>query len=144
MKIGELAVRAGVACSAIRFYERTGLLPTAERAGNGYRVYGEEALERLRQINMGQALGFSLDTMRSVYASAQGLSKDDLIARLDARLGEIEQLQAALHAQSRELLALRETLCSAWSQGLCASATAITAGASEFQRMARSPARRSA
>ena len=42
MKIGELSQRTGMATSAIRFYESSGLLPAAERGANGYRQYGEE------------------------------------------------------------------------------------------------------
>ncbi len=39
MLIGELADIAGVTCQTVRFYERRGLLPDAERGANGYRVY---------------------------------------------------------------------------------------------------------
>ncbi|WP_242447891.1 MerR family DNA-binding transcriptional regulator [Serratia marcescens] len=58
MKIGELAQRAGMAASAIRYYEQLGLLPKPVRGVNGYRVYGDSALERLHQIQIGQNLGF--------------------------------------------------------------------------------------
>ncbi|HEY4079702.1 MAG TPA: MerR family transcriptional regulator [Burkholderiaceae bacterium] len=125
MKIGELALKSGVTSSAIRFYERSGLLPSAERGSNGYRVYGEDALERLRQITLGQSLGFTLDAMRSVYASTGGFSKDELLSRLDTRLDEIDQLQAALRSQSKELRGLRETLKSHWDDGLCAEVKAV-------------------
>ena len=58
MKIGELAQRAGVAASAIRYYEQLGLLPKPVRGVNGYRVYSDSALERLHLIQIGQNLGF--------------------------------------------------------------------------------------
>ena len=61
MKIGELAAATGLATSAIRFYEQSGLLPAAQRAGNGYRSYSVEAVDRLRFIQVAQALGFTLD-----------------------------------------------------------------------------------
>jgi len=41
MLIGELADVAGVTSQAVRFYERKGLLPDAERGSNGYRTYDE-------------------------------------------------------------------------------------------------------
>ncbi|MGL9740067.1 MerR family transcriptional regulator [Serratia sp. (in: enterobacteria)] len=66
MKIGELAERAGVAASAIRYYEQQGLLPKAVRGVNGYRVYSESALERLHLIQIGQNLGFSLQAIQRV------------------------------------------------------------------------------
>ena len=55
MLIGELADIAGVTCQTVRFYERRGLLPDAERGANGYRVYDEAMLARLRFINVAQA-----------------------------------------------------------------------------------------
>ncbi len=126
MKIGELALKSGVTSSAIRFYERSGLLPCAERGSNGYRVYGEDALERLRQITLGQSLGFTLDAMRSVYASTDGFSKHELMGKLNTRLDEIDQLQAALRSQSEELRLLRDTLKSHWDEGLCAEVKTIS------------------
>lgn len=59
MKIGELADKTGMASSAIRYYEQSGLLPKAERGANGYRDYSEAAVEHLRRIQMAQkAWGF--------------------------------------------------------------------------------------
>ena len=46
MRIGELAAEAGIATKTLRFYEERGLLPQPERAANGYRDYGPEALSR--------------------------------------------------------------------------------------------------
>ena len=65
MKIGELAAATGLAPSAIRFYEQSGLLPEAQRAPNGYRSYSPDAVDRLRYIQLAQALGFTLDTLRA-------------------------------------------------------------------------------
>ena len=50
MRTGELAKRAGVGTSAVRFYEARGLLPKATRLANGYRDYGEQDLHLLRFI----------------------------------------------------------------------------------------------
>ncbi|HMJ80519.1 MAG TPA: MerR family transcriptional regulator [Candidatus Dormibacteraeota bacterium] len=50
MRIAELARRTGVAPSAIRFYEAAGALPAANRAGNGYREYGEADVAHLRLV----------------------------------------------------------------------------------------------
>lgn len=86
MKIGELAERSGLAASAIRYYEQQGLLPKASRSANGYRVYSETSLERLHLIQIGQNLGFALDTIRGVL-SLEGMAyQDSLMQKLDARL----------------------------------------------------------
>ena len=57
--IGELAKRAAVAPSAIRYYESIGLLPEPRRA-SGQRRYGEDTLRRLEFIAAAQEAGFTL------------------------------------------------------------------------------------
>jgi len=64
--IGELADAAGVTSQAVRFYERKGLLPNAERGANGYRVYDESTLTRLRFVNVAQAAGLTLSEIGSI------------------------------------------------------------------------------
>jgi len=131
MKIGELAAATGVAASAIRFYEQSGLLPAAQRGGNGYRSYSNDAIERLRLIQIAQSLGFPLDTLRAVFASAEGFRKDELMRNLDARLIEIDQLMSTLRAQRRELRELRETLHRSWAAGDCVNAARLAKGISK-------------
>ena len=65
LTIGEVARRAGVATSAIRYYERVGLLPRAERV-SGQRRYGEETLGRLAFISVAQNAGFTLREVREL------------------------------------------------------------------------------
>lgn len=50
MKIGELAKRTGCRVVTIRYYEKEGLLPAPERSDGNYRIYGQDALERLEFI----------------------------------------------------------------------------------------------
>ena len=57
--IGELAKRAGLATSAIRYYESIGLLPEPYRV-SGQRRYGDETLQRLEFIAAAQRAGFTL------------------------------------------------------------------------------------
>jgi MerR family redox-sensitive transcriptional activator SoxR len=59
MKIGELAARAAVAPSAIRYYEKVGLLAPAERIG-GQRRYASAALDRLLLIRFAGEMDFTL------------------------------------------------------------------------------------
>ena len=66
MLIGEVADAVGMTTQAIRFYERKGLLPDAERGANGYRVYDEALLTRLRFITVAQAAGLTLAEIRSI------------------------------------------------------------------------------
>jgi len=57
--IGELAQRAGLATSAIRYYESIGLLPEPYRV-SGQRRYGDDTLARLEFIAAAQRAGFTL------------------------------------------------------------------------------------
>ena len=66
MKIGEAAAASGCHQETIRYYERIGLLPVPTRKTNGYRVYSEEMVDRLRFIARGREFGFSLDEIRSL------------------------------------------------------------------------------
>lgn len=68
MSIGEAAKRSGVSISAIRFYERKGLMPEPERE-SGRRRYGEDALERLAAIGAAKRAGFTLGEIRTLLDS---------------------------------------------------------------------------
>src|SRR5690242_15757651 len=59
LTIGEVARRAGVATSSIRYYERIGLLPEPERE-HGQRRYDADVLGRLGFIGVAQSAGFQL------------------------------------------------------------------------------------
>jgi MerR family redox-sensitive transcriptional activator SoxR len=63
MKIGELARRAGVNASAIRYYEQVGLLPAPFRR-SGQRLYSAGAVDRVLLIRFAGTMGFSLSEIR--------------------------------------------------------------------------------
>lgn len=63
MKIGNLARQAGVNASAIRYYEKIGLLPAPSRL-NGQRRYSSESLDRVLLIRFAGEMGFSLNDIR--------------------------------------------------------------------------------
>ncbi|MBV9311621.1 MAG: MerR family transcriptional regulator [Solirubrobacterales bacterium] len=65
MAIGEVAERAGMSTSRIRYYEARGLLLEPERVA-GQRRYGEEVLRRLAIIDAAQRVGFTLGEIRDL------------------------------------------------------------------------------
>lgn len=65
LRIGKVAQRAGIATSAIRYYEREGLIPRADRIANA-RVYGPEILDRLRLIELAKNAGFTIAETRQL------------------------------------------------------------------------------
>jgi MerR family redox-sensitive transcriptional activator SoxR len=95
LTIGEVARRAGVATSTVRFYERRGLL-TADARQSGQRRYRPETLRRLVFIGMLQDAGLSLDDISGVLDAAS-VSDWKAIARqrLAALDAEIARLQLA-------------------------------------------------
>src|SRR5215210_1360747 len=97
MSIGEVAQRAGVRPSTLRYYESIGLLPTPERK-NGRRRYDDEVfrkvLDRLAVVRVAQQAGF---TISEIWMLLDGFSEDTppserwrVLAR--AKLPEVEAL----------------------------------------------------
>jgi len=72
LKVGELARSAGVTAKAIRFYERKRILPPAQRAPNGYRLYNEDAVDMLRFIRQASSLGLTLAEIKDIITIRQG------------------------------------------------------------------------
>ncbi len=104
LTIGEVARRAGIATSAVRYYERRGLVaPDARRSGQ--RRYRTETLRRLVFIGMLQDAGLSLDDIAGILA-APDVETWKAIARtrLAALDEEIEQRQQARAYLSGALL----------------------------------------
>jgi MerR family redox-sensitive transcriptional activator SoxR len=91
--IGEVAGEAGVSVSAIRFYERNGLLPKAERVG-GKRRFEPDTVRRLGVIDIAKQAGFSLEEIRSLLDSIdQGAPAHQELQALAARkLPEMDAL----------------------------------------------------
>jgi MerR family redox-sensitive transcriptional activator SoxR len=91
--IGEVAREAGVSVSAIRFYEREGLLPEAERMG-GKRRFGPDAVKRLQVIDVAKQAGFSLEEIRALLDSIDrgAPAHEELQALAGRKLPEIDAL----------------------------------------------------
>ncbi|MGH3501379.1 MAG: MerR family transcriptional regulator [Nocardioidaceae bacterium] len=60
LTVAALAREVGVTADAVRYYERLGLLPAPPRSRSGYRLYGYDAIDRLRFIQGCQRLGLRL------------------------------------------------------------------------------------
>jgi len=72
MSLGEVAQRARVRPSALRYYEGVGLLPPPERE-NGRRRYDGEVLDRLAVVRVAQQAGFTISEIRTLL---DGFSED--------------------------------------------------------------------
>jgi len=131
--ISEVARRAGVRPSAIRYYEQVGILAPAQRVGN-QRRYDTTVLERLAVIRRARETGFTLDEVRQLFfgfgratpASERWkkLSRKKLV-ELDAMVEHIQTMQRLLRALEKNCR------CSALEQcgrGFLRSADSSTRG----------------
>lgn len=125
LAIGEVARRAGIRTSAIRFYEEIGLLPAPARV-SGRRRYDESAVQRLRVIERMQQAGFALGEIRELFFGfTVGTPPHARWATLARRkLAELEEQRRHIRAM-QELL--REGLrcgcltmdqCTVWLSGM--------------------------
>jgi MerR family redox-sensitive transcriptional activator SoxR len=91
--IGEVARRAGLRPSAIRYYESIGLLPEPARVA-GRRRYGPEALRTLSVIAAAQRAGLNLSEVRELLTASNGRGAVSEQLRIIARrkLPEVEAL----------------------------------------------------
>lgn len=111
--VGALAKAVGLSPDGVRYYERLGLLKPLARSPGGYRLYGEEALDRLRFIRQAQALGLSLKEIRAlVEAMEEGHPPCAEVRQV------LKEKVALLDRRIAELTALREALASrlAWAE----------------------------
>jgi MerR family redox-sensitive transcriptional activator SoxR len=91
MRIGEVARRAGVNVSLVRYYDRIGLLPPAERV-SGQRRYDDSALRRLAVIDVAQRAGLSLEEIKELLDHGNDPMSDRLRDLAERRLPEIDAL----------------------------------------------------
>jgi DNA-binding transcriptional MerR regulator len=94
--IGDLARRTGLASSALRYYERVGLLSPAARAG-GRRHYGASSAERVALIRLCQDAGFTLREIRALLAAGNRRGRpwarflEAKLRELDSRISRAER-----------------------------------------------------
>lgn len=108
LTIGEVAGRAGIRASAIRYYESIGVLPEPEREG-GQRRYREAIVDRLGLIAAGQQAGFSLEEIIELLRSSdQGRASERLrelaprkLAAVEAQIERAEGIRRWLELASR-------------------------------------------
>ncbi len=112
LTIGQLAKRAGISRSALRFYEEQGLLSPATRSAAGYRLYDDEASQTLVFIQRAQRLGFSLGDIKAMLDARQhGDGPDRSVASIaEHRYLEIERQLTELLVQRHEMGSFLEDL----------------------------------
>jgi MerR family redox-sensitive transcriptional activator SoxR len=118
LTIGQLAHRFGLNTSAIRYYERVGVLPEPARE-SGQRRYGDDAIRRLEVLEVAKRAGFTLDEARLLLQRTDAGSPAfealrDLATR---KLPEVDALIA--RAQEMRTWLLTATDCSCTTLDVC-------------------------
>jgi MerR family transcriptional regulator, redox-sensitive transcriptional activator SoxR len=112
LTIGEVARRAGVATSSIRYYERIGLLPAPGRE-HGQRRYEPDVLGKLGFIGVAQSAGFKLAEIKELIDgvdSAAGMG-EQMRALSSQKLSEVEALLERTRAMKGWLEVAQECGC---------------------------------
>src|SRR6186713_3301169 len=104
--IGEVARRAGIRPSALRYYESIGLMPAPKRV-NGRRRYDESIVQMLRVVQLAQQAGFTVAEIQTLLhgfapdtppaARWQPLAQQK-IRELDALIARVQQMKRVLEA----------------------------------------------
>jgi MerR family redox-sensitive transcriptional activator SoxR len=102
LAIGEVAERAGMSTSRIRYYEARGLLPEPERAA-GKRRYAEDVFRRLAIIDAAQRVGFTLEEIRDLLGSRDQPAHERLRQLALLKLPELDDLIARATSVRRVL-----------------------------------------
>lgn len=105
LTIGQLAKRAGVSRSTLRYYEEQGLVKPVARSAAGYRLYAPEATQTLLFIQRAQRLGFSLGDIQQLL---ERLQRGPLLDETAVGLAERRYLQ--IERQLTELLVQRHEM----------------------------------
>ena len=100
MDISEVAKRTGIPSSALRYYERKGLI-TSNREHGARRRYASAVLDQLALIALGQAAGLSLDEIHSMLSPSGAPNIDRRL--LEAKADEIDAQVKRLRAMSKGL-----------------------------------------
>jgi len=98
LTIGQAAARTGLTVHTLRYYERAGLVPAVDRAGNGHRRYSEEDLAWIGFVKCLRSTGMPIsDVQRYVELQQQG------DATFAERLEIMESHRRKLKARIEEL-----------------------------------------
>jgi len=114
----------GLEASAIRFYEREGVLPSPDRTDSGYRMYSDGDVELVRFVKRARSLGFPLDDVREIVElRLTGRAPCDAVRQVMTReasliadrIAELQLLQSEL----ARLQELADEVADDWPRGYC-------------------------
>ena len=119
--ISELAKAVDVPTTTLRYYERAGLLAPQGRSEGNYRLYTDASLQRLRFIRAAQAIGFTLDDVKTLLGNNEGRMAPcrEVQTLIHERLLGIKQQLDHLRSVQRVLNASLEKCRTSERKGCC-------------------------
>lgn len=101
--IGSLAQHAGISKRTLRYYDEIGLLKPKKTTSVGYRLYGEQEVDRLQQILFYRELDFALDTIRIILDDPQFDRVQALQEHMQHLIGKQRHIEALLETLQKSL-----------------------------------------
>jgi len=101
LTVSQVAKLAGVSIRALHHYDEIGLLRPSTRTGSGYRLYGNQELQRLQQVLFFRELGFPLEEIAKIMRDPKFDLQSALLMQrqlLEEKAARIQALIAAVDA----------------------------------------------
>src|SRR4051795_6232606 len=102
-RVGEVAERLGVSSRTIKYYEELGLVQPESRSSGGFRLYGEEEVQRLERILRMKGIGYSLATIHELLAVRDAAQEADKVTVLREVVGRLKEREGETSARIRQM-----------------------------------------
>jgi len=91
--ISQLAEKAGIPTTTLRYYERVGLIEPEDRSAGNYRLYTDDSLRKVKFVRAVQGIGFTLEDIKQLLAAEDGRVPHccDVQPLLSERLADVER-----------------------------------------------------
>jgi len=105
--ISQLAKAAKIPTTTLRYYERIGLVQPEDRSQGNYRLYSDESLGKINFIRAAQAIGFTLDDVKTLLGKQEGDQPscqevqtliEDRLDDIQARLKDLRNMKRVLQS----------------------------------------------
>lgn len=112
--IGQVVKEFKINKETIRYYEKIGLLEDTKRDSNGYRIYTDDDIERIKFILMAKEYDFTLKEiailLKKVFPKSSALKQDEIIEIVDDKIDEIDKKIDELRLTRKVLIKIKNNV----------------------------------
>ena len=89
----QVAKIANINIETLRYYEQNGLIPSPMRDKNGYRLYDDNTIEKLKIIKYAKSCGFTLEETRRIFAivECEAIDYKYIVEFIDEKIVDINK-----------------------------------------------------